>query len=154
MIVVWLWCRSYTQSALGHHNGPKQLSRTSTYTFKRAFFRHERRTAPKFSTHVRIETRMALPKKNGPPTLGGFRGLSIVWRLYLWDDVCLWVDDGFWDVCGFIRPNRRTAPKFGTHVRIDTLTLNLFYLPHPRGFRGYLLLKIFPDRPRPNLARM
>ena len=28
-----------------------------------------------------------------------------------------------WDVCGFFRHDRRTASKFGTHVRIDTLTL-------------------------------
>ena len=32
----------------------------STYKFKRHFFRHGRRTAPKFGTHVRIETRLAL----------------------------------------------------------------------------------------------
>ena len=37
---------------------------TPTYKFKRAFFRHNRRTAPKFGTHVRIETRLALTKKN------------------------------------------------------------------------------------------
>ena len=36
----------------------------STYKFKRAFFRHDRRTAPKFGTHVWIETRLALTKKN------------------------------------------------------------------------------------------
>ena len=28
----------------------------STYKFKRAFFRHDRRTTPKFGTHVRIAT--------------------------------------------------------------------------------------------------
>ena len=46
---------------------------------------------------------------------GGFRGLSIVKNL-----------------------SRRTAPKFGTHVRIDTLTLKkLKKLTHPTpgGFR-------------------
>ena len=31
-----------------------------TYKVKRHFFRHGRRTAPKFCTHVRIETRLAL----------------------------------------------------------------------------------------------
>ena len=36
----------------------------STYKFKRAFFRHDRRTAPKFGTHVWIETILALTKKN------------------------------------------------------------------------------------------
>ena len=41
--------------------------------------------------------------------------------------------------------DRRTAPKFGTHVRIDTLTLNKMYPPHPGGggLGGYLLLKSF-----------
>ena len=52
---------------------------------------------------------------------------------------------------------RRTAPKFRTHVRIDTVTLkkikNLTH-PTPGGLGGYLLLKIFRDVPRPNLARM
>ena len=58
-----------------------------------------RRTAPKYGTHVRIDT---LTFKNylTHPTPGGFRGLSIVKNL-----------------------SRRPAPKFGTHVRIDTLTL-------------------------------
>ena len=49
-------------------------------------------------------------------TPGGFRGLYIVKNL-----------------------SRRTAPKFGTHVRIDTLTLKKYKQidpPHPRGFRG------------------
>ena len=53
--------------------------------------------------------------------------------------------------------DRRTAPKFGTHVRIDTLTLKkIKILTHPTqgGLGGYLLLKIFRDGPRPNLARM
>ena len=50
----------------------------STYKFKRAFFRHDRRTAPKFGTHVRIETRLALTKnKLTNPTPEGFRGLFI-----------------------------------------------------------------------------
>ena len=38
------------------------IAGTSTYKFKRAFFRHDRRTAPKFGTHVRIEMRLALTK--------------------------------------------------------------------------------------------
>ena len=53
-----------------------------------------RRTAPKFGTHVRIDT-LTL-KKLTHPTSGGFRGLSIVQNL-----------------------SRRTAPKFATHVRIE-----------------------------------
>ena len=32
----------------------------STYKFEGPFFRHERRIATKFGTHVRIETRLAL----------------------------------------------------------------------------------------------
>ena len=32
----------------------------STYKFEGGFFRHERRIATKFGTHVRIETRLAL----------------------------------------------------------------------------------------------
>ena len=40
---------------------------TSTYKFKRAFFRHDRRTAPKFGTHVWIQTRLALTKKIDQP---------------------------------------------------------------------------------------
>ena len=47
----------------------------STYKFKRVFFRHESRTAPKFGTHVRMETRLALTKKLTNPTPEGFRGL-------------------------------------------------------------------------------
>ena len=34
--------------------------KTSTYKFMGAFYRHERRIATKFGTHVRIETRLAL----------------------------------------------------------------------------------------------
>ena len=46
------------------------------------------------------------------------------------DDVVLW------DVYGFFRHDRCTAPKFGTHVRIDTLTLKNLTHPTPGGFRG------------------
>ena len=74
---------------------------------------HDRRTAPKFGTHVRIDT-LTLKKikiKLTHPTPGGFRGLYIVKK-----------------------NSRRIAPKFGTHVRIDTLTLKKkIDPPHPRG---------------------
>ena len=94
------------------------------------FFRHDRRTAPKFCMHVRIDTHTL--KKLTHPTPGGFRGLSIVKNLSRW-----------------------TAPKFGTHVRIDTLTLKKNWPTPPQGgLGGYLLLQIFHDGPRPNLARM
>ena len=74
---------------------------------------HDRRTAPKFGTHVRIDTFTFKKKNLTHPTPGGFRGLSIVKNL-----------------------SRRTGPKFGTHLRIDTLTLKKikkFDPPHPRG---------------------
>ena len=38
----------------------------------------------------------------------------------------------------FFRHGRRNEPKFGTHVRIDTLTLKKIDPPNPRGFRGLL----------------
>ena len=89
-----------------------------------------RRTAPKFGTHVRIDTLTLIFFY--PPHAGGVRGLSIVEHL-----------------------SRQTAPKFGTHVRIDTLTLKKIWpTPSQGGLGGYLLLNIFRDRPRPNLARM
>ena len=58
-----------------------------------------------------------LKKKFDPAHPRGFRGLSIVKNL-------LW----------------RTAPKFGTHVRIDTLTFKKKISPTPpqRGLGGYL----------------
>ena len=61
---------------------------------------HDRRTAPKFGTHVRIDTLTLTNKNLTHPTPGGYRGLYIVKNL-----------------------SRRIAPKFGMHVRIDTLTL-------------------------------
>ena len=82
---------------------------------------HDRRTAPKFGTHVRIDT-LTLKKNVDPPTPGGFRGLYIVKNLSRRIDL-----------------SRQTAPKFGTHVRIDTLTLkNKQKLTHPTpgGFKG------------------
>ena len=90
-----------------------------------------RRTAPKFGTHVRIDT---LTLKNyifDQPHPRGFRGFSIVKNL-----------------------SRRTAPKFGTHVRIKRLPLKKIDPPTPGGFRGLSIVKIFRDGPLPNLARM
>ena len=149
---------------------PETLIEISTNKFEIHFFRHGRRTAPKFGTHVWIETRLALTKKQlTHPTPGGFRGLSIdaCGRC----DVCLWVCGmmfvgcvwrppdraQIWHACAdrysYLKKNlthptpggfrgssivknlsRRTAPKFGTHVRIYTLTLKTkFDPPHPRG---------------------
>ena len=68
----------------------------STYKFKRAFFRHDRRTAPKFGTHVWIETRLALTqKKLTNPTPEGFRGylLMSVGGMFvggMWHDSSRW----------------------------------------------------------------
>ena len=52
--------------------------------------------------------------------------------------------------------DRRTAPKFGTHVRIDTLTLNKIkkFDPPQGGLGGYILFKKIRGGSRPNLARM
>ena len=135
----------------------------------RHFFRHGRRTAPKFGTHVRIETRLALTKKIHPPHPWGFRGLSI--DVCDMCDVCLWVCGMMFAGCVWRPPDRaqiwhacadryshlktnwptppqggvmglyivkhlsrRTAPKFGKHVRIDTLTLKT-NLTHTRGVK-------------------
>ena len=94
---------------------------------------HDRRTAPKFGTHVRIDT-LTLKKNLTHPTPGGYRGLYIVKNL-----------------------SRRIAPKFGTHVWIDTLTLKKKNLTHPTpgGFRGlYTVEPLTNDHPhqRPSLS--
>ena len=105
---------------------PPQPMQNLLINLKDTFFRHGRRTAPKFGSQVRTDTRLALTKKIDPTHPRG--GYLCVWvATMMWDDVVLW------DVCGFFRHDRRTAPKFCTHVRIDTLTLNLFDSPHPRG---------------------
>ena len=44
---------------------------TSTYKFEGHFFRHERRIATKFGTHVRIDTLTLKKKKNPTPPQGG-----------------------------------------------------------------------------------
>ena len=88
------------------------------YTLHLLISGHDRRTAPKFGSHVRIDKYSHLKKNIDPPHLGDFRGLSIVINL-----------------------SRRTAPKFGTHVRIDTLTLNIFLPTPPGGVRGLSIVK-------------
>ena len=91
---------------------------------------HDRRTAPKFGTHVRIDTlTLNIIIHLTHPTPGGFRGLSIVKNL-----------------------SRRTAPKFGTHVRIDTLTLKKIDPPHPRGVRGLSIVKNLSQRTAPKFG--
>ena len=71
-----------------------------------------RRTAP-CPNFARMCGYIVSPQKKNvdPPHPGGFRGLIIVKIL-----------------------SQRIPPKFGTHVRIDTLTLKKkFDPPHPRG---------------------
>ena len=57
-----------------------------------------------------------------------------------------------WDVCGFFRHDRRTAPKFGTPVRIDTLTLKKLTHPTPGGFRGLSIVKNLSRRTAPKFG--
>ena len=104
--------------AKSDHPATKPTSLTSTYKFESHFFRTGHRIAPKFCTHVRIDT-LTLKKIDPPHPGGGYRGLYIVKNL-----------------------PRRIAPKFGMHLRIDTLTLkkNLTH-PTPGGFRGLYIVK-------------
>ena len=138
---------------------PCSFGKISTYKFKRAFFRHERRTAPKFGTHVRIDT-LTLKKLTNPTPWGLFDFV----RSYTCAFVISWHGsdgrtgrpDADGSTAGRRRPDlrtgvrldvglpgqtlsivknlsRRTTPKFGRHVRIDTLTLKKIDPPHPRG---------------------
>ena len=98
----------------------------------------DRRTAPSDRTVPKFCARMCgyivSPQKKNltHPTPGGFRGLYIVKNL-----------------------SRRIPPKFGTHVRIDTLTLkkiiNLTH-PTPGGFRGLYIVKNLSRRIAPKFG--
>ena len=68
---------------------------------------------------------------------------------YVWDDVCLWDD-----VCGMWVASRQTAPKFGTHVRIDSLTLKKHFFTHPTpgGFRRLTIVKNLSRRTAPKFG--
>ena len=56
--------------------------------------------------------------------------------------VCGWVGVSYASLTYFGDLLRRTAPKLGTHVRIDTLTLEFFLIhPTPGGFRGLSIVK-------------
>ena len=49
--------------------------------------------------------------------------------------------------------SRRTGPKFGTHVRIDTLTFKHFFdPPHPGRFRGLSIVKNLSRRTTPKFG--
>ena len=87
------------------------------------------------------------------PTPGGFRGLSIdCLKSFATDRAQSWhaCADRYSHLTFFLtHPTRgagrfmglsivknlsqQTAPKFGTHVRIDTITLKKIDPPHPRG---------------------
>ena len=71
----------HAQPGLSGHITLTSIIYTSTYKFKASLFRHDRRTAPKFGTHVWIETSLALTKKNWPTPPQ--RGLGVIY----W---CLW----------------------------------------------------------------
>ena len=86
MLTLFVW------SVIGG-SGQDMKTNKSTYKFKRAFFRHDCRTTPKFGTHVRIETRLAHQKKFTNPTPEGFRGLFIDVGLFvggMWHDSSRW----------------------------------------------------------------
>ena len=101
-------------------------------------FRTGRRIAPKLCADIgHISSHL---KKLTHPTPGGFRGLPIQChtlrpqsvRAYFRSSPC--VLSSYYILDRRTAPSDRTAPKFGTHVRIDSLTLkkNLTH-PHPRG---------------------
>ena len=96
-------------------------------------------------------------KKLTHPTPGGFRGLPIQCHTLRPRVRSPCVLLSYYILHLRTAPSDRTAPKFGTHVRIDSLILKKKKLtpPPPQGgLGGYLLLKIFHDRMRPNFARM
>ena len=97
----------------------------------------DRRTAPSDRTVPKFFARMCgyivSPQKKNlthPTPGGGFRGLYIVKNL-----------------------SRRIPPKFGTHVRIDTLTLKKKLThPTPGGFRGLYIVKNLSRRIAPKFG--
>ena len=121
----------------------------STYKVKRHFFRHGRRIARKFCTHVRIETRLALSyKKLDPP-----HPIPIETRLYR--AVGRPAAGRLQAVhCGQISyESLRILGKFCTHVQIDTLTLKkIKILTHPTGFRGLSNVKNLSRRTAPKFG--
>ena len=78
----------------------------STRTSDRAQIWHARADGDETGSHQ---------KKIVPtPPQRGLGGYLCLWHVGLWD-VCVW------DVCGWhFRHKGRTAPKFGTHVRMET----------------------------------
>ena len=122
-----------------------------------------RRTAPKFGTHVRIDT-ITLKMLLTHPTLGGLGGYLLlknhsrrvtpkfgthvrIKSLTLKKNWPTPPQGGLGGYLLFTNLLRRTAPKFGTHVRIAKLTLTTIWPTPPQGgLGGYLLLKIFRDK--------
>ena len=126
---------------------------------------------------------VALYKQAGVGCLCWLPSISLLWpdSHLVW--LLRWGPSTYKFESHFFRTGRRIAPKFCTHVRIDTLTFNFcFDPPHPRGvkrayvwmmwrwclcFCGFVRLwlcgwqprftYLFRDttvRPRPNVARM
>ena len=134
---------------------------TSSYASLTYFGDLLRRTAPKFGTHVRIDT-LTFTFFFTHPTPGGLSIVKNISRrtapkfgthvridtLTLKKNLTLPTPGGFRGLSIVKNLSRQTAPKFGTHVRIDTLTLKkltIWPTPPQGGLGGYLLLKIFRD---------
>ena len=137
------------------------------------------RTAPKFGTHVRIVS-LTLKKKFDPPHPEGV----VVWVAAVYvsltyfgtrpsDRAQIWLacadrychlkkklthptpGGGFRGSYIVKNLSRRIASKFGTHVRIDTLTLKKIKMlthPTPGGFRGLYIVKNLSRRIAPKFG--
>ena len=140
----------------------------------------DRRTAPKFGTHVRIVSLTFKKKKIYPP----HPGRVVVWVAAVYvsltyfgtrpsDRAQIWLacadryfhlkkklthpilGGGFRGLYIVKNLSRRIASKFGTHVRIDTLTLKKIKMlthPTPGGFRGLYIVKTLSRRIAPKFG--
>ena len=128
----------------------------SYYKIERQNFRTGPRIAPKFGTHVPIDTLTLKTLKKWTHPRGVKRAYTCVndvaIMFVLAEVVFLWLLYTLHLL--ILGHDRRTAPKFGTHVRIDTLTIKKKIDPPRGGLGGYILLKIFRHGSRPNLARI
>ena len=84
-------------------------------------------------------------KKLTHPTPGGFRGLPIQCHTLRPRVRSPCVLSSYYILDRRTAPSDRTAPKFGTHVRIDSLTFKKIKkigpTPTPGGFRGLSIVK-------------
>ena len=112
---------------------------------KRAFFRHDRRTAPKFGTHVRIYTLTIKKLIIWPsPPQGGLGGY-----LLCGDDVfgMMFVCGMMMFVgCGWLFPIRPSDRAQIWHACADRYSHLKKFDPPQAGLGGYLLLKIVRDK--------